>query len=79
MENKILDELILEVLPCVKQTPIATYVVANKVNQLLHERECNNRTNTNIARTRLKKLEKSKLAKTVPTSYKSILSWVKIA
>lgn len=76
MTNKELDRLIIEVLRPEGYNPIATYVVSNKINQLLYDKKEVSRVNTNSVRTRLKKLEKKGVVKTVPTSYKSMLSWV---
>lgn len=74
MTNRELDKLIIEVLTY--YTPVATYVVANKINQLLYDRKEVSRVNTNSVRARLKELEKKDIVEIVPTSYKRQLSWV---
>lgn len=58
MTNKELDKLIISVLSVNKNTSLPTYVVANKINQLLYDRKEVSRVNTNSVRARLKKLEK---------------------
>ncbi len=78
MKNEDLDMLIIEVLPSENKSPIATYVVANKINYLLYKRKEASRINTTSIRNRLKKLEDKNIVKIIPTTYKTMLSWVKV-